>query len=183
MHRRLAELVEYTQLQRQEILAAVTEVPDEVRGRRADDSTWSVAEVLEHLHRVETGIARLIGRGIQRAKAAGAQAERDDSSLLGSLDSYRLVSGRPAMPAPELVMPRGELTAAQALAGLELSRRDLLSAASEGDGLALEAITYPHPLLGALNLYQWILFVGQHEARHAGQIRDIAARFRDGRNE
>jgi hypothetical protein len=32
---------------------------------------------------------------------------------------------------------------------------------------------YPHPLVGMLNLYQWILFVGQHEGRHSEQIRDI----------
>jgi hypothetical protein len=24
-----------------------------------------------------------------------------------------------------------------------------------------------------LDLYQWILFVGQHEARHAGQVAEI----------
>jgi hypothetical protein len=29
-------------------------------------------------------------------------------------------------------------------------------------------------VLGPLNLYQWVLFVGQHEARHAGQLQDLA---------
>jgi uncharacterized damage-inducible protein DinB len=35
-------------------------------------------------------------------------------------------------------------------------------------------VSVPHALLGPLTLYEWVLFVGQHEARHAGQVRDIA---------
>ena len=35
----------------------------------------------------------------------------------------------------------------------------------------------PHPVLGPINIYQWALFVGSHEARHALQIREIAAGF------
>ena len=79
------------------------------------------------------------------------------------------------MAAPEPVLPRGELTAAAALAALAESRRALTDAASAADGLALGTITFPHPLMGSLTLYQWILFVGQHELRHAGQIRSISA--------
>jgi hypothetical protein len=40
--------------------------------------------------------------------------------------------------------------------------------------MALGDITVPHPVLGPLNLYQWVLFVGGHESRHAIQIREIA---------
>jgi hypothetical protein len=42
------------------------------------------------------------------------------------------------------------------------------------DGLALGRVTRAHPTLGPLNRYQWVLFVGQHEARHAAQLQDIA---------
>ena len=175
MHRRLAELVDYAQQARHELISAVVLVPDSLRSRRPAQSAWSVAEVLEHLNRVERGIVRLISRGVERARDAGAEPERDETSLLGSLDQLRLLSRQSAVAAPEPVMPRGHLTAAEGLAALETSRRELLSAVAQGDGLALGSVTYPHPLLGDLNLYQWILFVGQHELRHAGQIRDIAA--------
>ncbi|MEO7237074.1 MAG: hypothetical protein ABIZ96_00505 [Gemmatimonadales bacterium] len=36
-----------------------------------------------------------------------------------------------------------------------------------------------YPTLGALNLYQWGLFVGQHEARHAEQLKDIGRGFHE----
>jgi hypothetical protein len=41
------------------------------------------------------------------------------------------------------------------------------------DGLALGALRWAHPALGELDLYQYILFIGQHEARHARQIVEI----------
>lgn len=177
MHPRLAELVEYSQAQRKDLLSAVAMIPERLRGWRADRTEWSVAEVLEHLHRVESGIVRLLTRGVQRAHAAGAEPERETGSLLSSLDSFRIESRSTVVRAPEPVMPRGDVSATQALAALEESRRDLMTAAAAGNGLALGTITYPHPLLGTLNLYQWILFVGQHEARHAEQIREIAQRL------
>src|SRR4051812_37365810 len=90
MHPRLAELVNYAQLQRQAVLAAVSAVPESERGRRPDASIWSVAEVLEHLHQVESGIARLLGRSIEKARGAGAQPEQDFTSLIHSLDSFQL---------------------------------------------------------------------------------------------
>jgi len=34
-----------------------------------------------------------------------------------------------------------------------------------------------HPVLGPINMYQWVLFNGSHEARHTLQIREIAAQL------
>jgi hypothetical protein len=173
MHPRLAELVEYAQLQREAVLAAVSAIPESNRGLRPDASTWSVAEVLEHLHTVESGIAKLLGRSIQKAREAGAEAEQDYTSLMHSLDSLQLTNRSRPFNAPDPVLPRGKLTSAEALVALGESRQRLLHAILTGEGLALTGIVYPHPLVGMLNLYQWILFVGQHEGRHSEQIRDI----------
>jgi hypothetical protein len=40
-----------------------------------------------------------------------------------------------------------------------------------------ELMTYAHVLLGQLTLYEWLLFLGQHEGRHAAQIGEIARRL------
>ncbi len=181
MHPRLAELIEYARKQRAELLAAVDEVPETGRDAKLESSAWSVAEILEHLYRVETGIVRLIRRGVERGRAGGVPPELDQGSLLNSLDRFRLADRTYVVAAPEPVVPRGELTAAAALAALDDSRQTLMDAAFAASGLALGTITYPHPLMGSLTLYQWILFVGQHELRHARQIRSISARLRDSR--
>jgi uncharacterized damage-inducible protein DinB len=170
---RVVELVDYIVRQRSVLLAAVSAVPKAQRDICVTPDAWSVAGVLEHLHRVETGIARLLVRSVERARASGVGAESEVGSLLGSLDSFGLSQRDRRMEAPGPVLPRGEFNASQALMALAASRNALLAAVREGDGLALSEITFPHPLLGPLNLYQWVLFVGQHEARHAGQIREI----------
>ncbi len=38
------------------------------------------------------------------------------------------------------------------------------------DGLSLGEIKHTHPVLGELDLYQWLIFLGQHESRHKKQI-------------
>ena len=173
MHPRLAELVDYATAQRTTLLVAVSTVPEALRDARIDTGVWSIAEVLEHLHRVESGIARLIARTIERGRRVGIPEERETGSLLDSLDAYDLTRRDRRLVAPDPVAPRGEYTAAQALAALGLSREALLAAIRSGDGLALGGLTFSHPLLGSLDLYQWILFVGQHEARHAAQIAEL----------
>lgn len=173
MHPRLAELVDYAAAQRMALLEAVSTVPEPLRDERTHTGTWSIAEVLEHLHRVESGIARLLLRTIERGRQGGIPEERETGSLLNSLDAYDLVRRDQRMIAPQPVAPRGEYTAAQGLAALALSREALLAAIRSGDGLALGKLTFPHPVLGSFDLYQWILFVGQHELRHAAQIAEI----------
>jgi hypothetical protein len=174
VHPRLEELVQYADAQRAVLLEAVATVPDSARNRRPTADTWSVAEVLEHLHRVEQGIARLIARQVERARASGLAPETDAGSLLHSLDHLAVLERGETMPAPEFVQPRGILTAAAALTALEQSRRTLREALAAGDGMALGSVSVPHVFFGPLTLYQWVLFLGQHECRHAMQIRDIA---------
>ena len=53
-------------------------------------------------------------------------------------------------------------------------RRRTRTAIESGDGLALGAIRHTHLRFGELDLYQWILFVAEHEARHTAQVREVA---------
>jgi hypothetical protein len=177
VHPRLEELLRYADAQRAELWLAVATVPEPLRDRRLDPDVWSVAEVLEHLHIVELGIARLIDRRIEKAAAAGLGSETETTSLLNSLDHLPLLDRTNFMAAPELVQPRGELPADRCEAALTASRQALRSAVGTGDGLALGTVSAPHVLLGPLTLYQWVLFLAQHERRHAEQIREIAGRI------
>lgn len=76
LHPRIAELVDYAGRQRATLLSAVACVPEPLRDRRVEAGRWSVAEVLEHLHRVERSIARLLAHGLERARSEGIGPER-----------------------------------------------------------------------------------------------------------
>ena len=178
MHPRLAEIVRYVDERRADLEMAASKLPYERWAARPSSNSWSVAEVFDHLHLSESGIARLLAKRIARAKEAGLGPETSTESAMNALDFFPVVDG-PKRQAPEIVVPRAEARAPGVHEALRRSRADLHAALQDGDGLALGEVTATHPALGVINLYQWILFVGQHEARHTRQVeqivRDLAA--------
>ena len=182
MHPRLTELLSYIDEQRAELEAAVAEVPSALRAVHPTPDAWSVAQVLDHLAIVEAGVARLVGKRVARAREAGLGPETSIGSVLGSLDHVReggIADSPLKRVAPEIVQPRPDADAEAALVALARSRTELRAQLAAADGLALGEVTATHASLGELNLYQWVLFVGQHERRHARQVREIAARLAD----
>jgi hypothetical protein len=176
MHPRVSELIATLDRERAGVLAAVARIPADALERRPAPDVWSAAHVVEHLRVVEAGTARLLARRLARAREAGLPPETETDSVLGSLDRFQVIAGNRRV-APEMVAPPAEVNAEQALAGLAESREALLGVLRDGDGLALGQVRATHQLFGDLDLYQWTLFVAQHEARHARQLHEIAARL------
>jgi uncharacterized damage-inducible protein DinB len=176
MHPRLAEVVRYAEDRRAELESAASPLPYERWTERPAPDCWSVAQVFDHLHISESGTARLLAKRITRAKEAGLGPETSHEPVLDSLDWFPVIDG-PKRQAPEFVVPRPDARAPEVHDALRRSRADLCAALREGDGLALGEVTATHPVLGVINVYQWVLFVGQHEARHARQVADIVRRL------
>jgi uncharacterized damage-inducible protein DinB len=174
MHPRLTELVDFVDTQRAALLAAASAIPPERWSERPAAGRWSVAEVFEHLHRVEHGCARVIAKRAVEARAAGHPAETACGSVLDALDGYRIADRSNPLQVPDRVAPTGGWTRGQALEALAGSRAELHDAVRSADGLALGSIRHQHPRLGEIDLYQWILFVGQHETRHRSQVTEVA---------
>ena len=175
MQPRLTELLDYLDAQRTRVLAAASVLPLDRWAARPASDRWSVAEVAWHLHRVEKGIARLIAKRVAEARALGHPAEAETTSVLGTLDDRHVMDRNRRIQAPTHVAPNDVPDPATVQRQLDESRAMLRSAVAEADGLALGGITHPHPALGDIDLYQWILFVGQHEARHVEQIEETTS--------
>ncbi len=178
MHTRLAELMAFADRSRDELLASVAAVPAELLAVRPESDSWSVADVLVHLHLVEQGTVRLLFRAFRNAREAGLGMEQETSTLLTILDRFRLPERVSRMSAPDFTRPADACDVPTALARLAESREGLRTWAREADGYALGSVRWQHPLLGELTLYGWALMIGQHELRHAAQIRDIARSVR-----
>jgi uncharacterized damage-inducible protein DinB len=178
MHPRIQELADFLADRRARVRAAAGAVPAADRERRPAPEVWSAAEVLDHLAVVEAGIVRLLAKRVRDGRAAGTLgAETESSSILAAFDAAPLVDRSRAIEAPEFVRPRPGASAAAALAALDASRGALLDELARADGLALGTIVQAHAVLGPLTLYQWLLFLGHHEARHAEQLEEIAERL------
>jgi hypothetical protein len=173
LHPRIEELLEHLEETRGALTEAVAHVAPVHRSARSVDGRWSVGEVLDHVHRVESSFTRLLNRRVSDARAAGHPGETETSSILDSVDRRRLTDRGRRIEAPELVVPRPGATVEEGLAALEASRGALLTALAGANGLALGTITHPHPIFGTMNMYQWALVLGFHDLRHADQIREI----------
>ncbi len=75
MHPRLAETMSYVEEKRRQLLQSFEGVPRDRLCRRAAPDGWSVAEILDHLRIVESGIARLITKRVGQAREAGLGEE------------------------------------------------------------------------------------------------------------
>lgn len=175
VHPRTAELLQHLDAQHQHLRKAVESVPRERREVKPAPERWSVAEVVEHLSIVETRIERVFTMRLTEARSAGRLgAERDQSPVVGTIDMDRVLDRTRRITAAEAALPTGQLDADAAWAALERARERLRDAVRGTDGLAIGDVVQVHPVLGPINLYQWIAFVGAHEARHAAQVMELA---------
>ena len=180
MHARLAEVMDFVERKREELLQSFAGVSPEPMRRRVSDERWSVAEIIDHLRMVETSVTQVITKRGTDAKARGVAEERSTDSVLNSLDHLEIEAGSTFMEALSIVRPRPYVDPMDAIVGLEESRKELREAVASVSGLALGEIKQIHRMFGELDLYQWLVFLGQHEGRHARQIRQTLNATRAG---
>lgn len=180
MHPRIEEVINYMDRERATLHEAVERVPPELRDTQPGADRWSVAQVLQHLGIIERRVAVGMGKWVGEARQGDVGPETDTSSVMKSLPTELIKDRTKRRNAPDEVVPTGDMDARTAWATLESARETLRSAFLGGDGLALSAVIQPHPILGPINLYQWMLFVGSHEERHTAQIIEIAEQLNAG---
>lgn len=175
LHPRIAELLDYVDVQRTNMRAVVTEIPQSKLDRTPPSGGWTILGVLDHVSNVEARIAALIRNMAAEARAAGAPLESETSSILGQIDVDRFLDRTRKLDAPQSTQPRGGMTLPALWTQLEATRADLRGAVGTANGLALGALSFPHRYFGPLDLYAWIALVGAHDARHTDQVREIAS--------
>jgi hypothetical protein len=171
MHPRIAELVEYVETQTAELRAAYDAVPADRRGTRPAPGRWSAAENVQHLAIVERRLTQRMALLIQEARALPPETET--TSVLGTGPAGRAVDRSRRFSTSEASEPRNA-DPAVVWDDFMAARGELLAVIASGDGLALGAVSAPHPALGPFSAYDWIAFIGAHCARHADQIREDA---------
>jgi hypothetical protein len=175
MHPRLTELLVFLEAQRDRVRGAASRLPRDRWSVKPAPEKWSVSQVIWHLQRVERGVAKLIAKRAGEARAQGHPVESSTSSVIDALDGRGIEDrSRPIAAPSQISPPEPPLDPDEVERQLQESRSMLQAAIADADGLALGSITHPHPVLGDINLYQWVLFVGLHEARHADQIAEVA---------
>lgn len=142
---------------------------------RAAAGGWSIAEIVEHLTILEERLLRLMTMMVKKAESEGGPRAADDSFAPVSLERIAERSSREKYNAPEAVQPGGNIPISDLLERMKQSRAELSALRPRLEAADLSAAHYPHPAFGALNLYEWLLMIGLHEARHLRQIEALMA--------
>ena len=170
-HPRLREIATYLDSVRAQLAALIEATPHAALTSVAPDGTWNGAQIVQHLGKVEGATAKMLEGVLSASIAAGIPPDSGTSSLLHSLE--RLLPGgaalRPSL-APERMRPAAQVDLDASWASLVSVRERTYRAYATVDGRDLTTISVPHPLLGPLNAYEWLLFLGKHEERHIGQL-------------
>jgi hypothetical protein len=175
MHPRTQELLTFLDEQRRVLRDAVDSVPATLRERRPSEERWSVAEIIEHVAIVERRVAARMTASIGEARNAGLGPETSAEPILPTVDVARILNRETKITAPEAIRPTGSLGSGDAWVLLEASGAIVRGVLKDAEGLAIGILAMPHPVLGPASLYQWFVFIGAHEARHALQIREVGA--------
>jgi hypothetical protein len=172
--RTVADLVDHLNRQREVLRSAVARVPAHQREQKPAPDRWSVAEVLEHLAIVEMRVAGLLSAAVHQAPEQ-ANAASAGAATMAEQQLNRLVDRSTRRQTSEAGTPSGQFDAQAAWAMLESARQHLLDVLNAARGRDLSEVRRPHPLLGELNGWEWIAFIGGHDARHAAQIDEVGA--------
>lgn len=175
---------------RRQITARVETLSEAQQTLHPTEGSWSVAEIVEHLSITEQNMVRLIGMLLNKAESAPAETS---SAPTGDAAHNAADTNAPAtrafkpfsldhlvetirdkkLTAPEQVRPGGQVALADSLASLERTRAAVESFRPRLEAANLDTATYPHPAFGELNAYEWLAFIGHHEARHLRQIESL----------
>jgi hypothetical protein len=134
---------------------------------------WSVAEVSEHIAVAESSILTLVQKKIMSSPADPSKraevAGKDEKVLQQVPDRTHKVQ------APEFLKPTNRFaTREENIKAFEDARAATMNYVRTTND-DLRDHFGPHPALGTLDAYQWILLISAHSARHTKQIEEVKA--------
>jgi hypothetical protein len=157
---------------RQRLSETVGELSDEHASSAIDGEKWTIAQIVEHVSLVESGIIRICAKLLSKAEAEGTTAE----GVVRMSDAFVERSGQIAamkLEAPEIVHPSGKKTIAESLAKMEENRLAFGELMPAFEAFDSSENKFPHPFFGDLSAAEWLVLSGGHKARHIKQIRRL----------
>ncbi len=157
---------------RERLILVVEGLSDEQRRFRPAEDRWSIADCVEHIAVVENIVLRKIQEILLAPPEPGRQAEvhGKEQLILEKVPLREVRVQGPAAFMPQNRWPDFEDLMLHFEATRERSVR--FSAVTQAD---LRSHFFPHPILGVLDCYQWLLLVSAHCERHVRQMEEVLA--------
>lgn len=167
------EVVDYMTSQREQFLATADGLSDAQLNFKPAEDHWSIREIFHHIGMVEGLTAKLMANLLKQAVENNLPEDADtEGSVLNSMDSHaEKLGGR--FQAPERLVPINAGSLDESITRMGETRAKILQPLNELCKYDVSSLIYPHPALGPINAYQWLLVMGGHESRHRNQINRI----------
>ncbi|MFS1513093.1 DinB family protein [Chengkuizengella sp. SCS-71B] len=151
---------------RNKLIQSVEDLNDEQINQKQTNDDWSILQVLHHLYLTEHVIQAGFKHVIQKNKQNQT-----------TIKSFEIVTNRTIKrEAPDYTQPTDQYMSKQEILSLLSESRDqLIGILNNIEDSLLSHLSMSHPLLGRLNLDQYLEFIGIHEQRHIKQIEDLKA--------
>lgn len=176
LSKKVQELADTISRIRESLLKHVSGLSDAQLSYKPEGGEWSVNDILHHLALTDEANGKLTSRALRHAQEKNVSPDpTPDESVLKCLDEAIAPLNNTKAHAPDFVRPQSHLSAPDSLTRLAASRERMLQSVEQLSRYDLTQLKYPHPVLGELDMYQWILIAGGHESRHIGQIKRIKA--------
>jgi hypothetical protein len=136
---------------------------------------WSIAECAEHIAVSEEMLGGMVKKSVDapatpEKRIPAAETRTKDEHLIAAV-----VDRSKKVQAPEVLRPTHRFSSpAEAVEHFRVSRDANIDFVDKTEA-ELRARFSPHPLLGQLDLYQWLLLISAHSERHTLQILEVKA--------
>jgi hypothetical protein len=137
---------------------------------QAAPERWSIAECAEHIVLSEDMLFGLVQSLLKQPANPPEKKVKDEEVLRVIADR----GGRKAT-APEALRPAHKFSTPQAAAARFKESREMVLEYVRTTSDPLRVHFQPHPALGPIDAYQWILLIGAHTDRHVQQIQEVKA--------
>ena len=155
---------------REGLKATLANLSDEEANDLPEGEKWTIAEIVEHIAKVENGMCQISGKLLTQAQAVGGTS--DGRAVISEEFLKKLYEHRESkFEAPERVVPEGGKTIAESLKSLEESRERLYELKPLFENVECSNFKFPHPAFGDMSAHEWLALVGGHEMRHTAQIK------------
>lgn len=159
---------------REAVLDAVTGVDEQAAYWKPAPDRWSILEYIEHLAVAEDSLVALVRRILQ----GPAQPEAEEARREREKKIRETVMPRGANHAPDHMKPAGRFgSLPDALEAFQAARERTLEYARTTTE-DLRSHFAPHPVLGPLDGYQWLVGNARHAETHARHILEIRTQIR-----
>ncbi|MDQ3635983.1 MAG: DinB family protein [Acidobacteriota bacterium] len=170
----IAEVYEANDRIQEKLKSIVGNLTEEQADFLPVDGKWTVAQIVEHLSKVEDGMTKIFAKLLKQAQAEGKTSDGTVKLSGAFLEGIAKIAEQ-KLEALEIVHPEGKQTIAESLAAMKKNRQKLeelrpLFETVEGTGF-----TFPHPAFGEINAHDWLALIGGHTFRHIRQIEKILA--------